>query len=156
MKRIQLTKGMVALVDDQDFAALSAHRWQAWRRAHVWYAVRDVQRAGVVRRILIHREIMQPPRGLSVDHKNHDGLDNRRANLRVCSQAGQVRNQRPIRGGSSRFKGVTRSPSAWIAQIKHGGRKLHLGSFREEEKAARAYDRAATKLFGAFACLNFA
>jgi hypothetical protein len=101
-----------------------------------------------------------------VDHANGDGLDNRRQNLRQATQQQNMRNSRKYRGGSSRYKGVCWKirNQRWLAQIYVSEqdasgvptkRKLHLGTFTDQETAARAYDAAAREHFGEFACLNF-
>jgi hypothetical protein len=104
----------------------------------------------------MHREIMGAAEGQVVDHINHDGLDNRRCNLRVCSHAENVRNQRGQRGRSSGYKGVSRDRrlGKWRAQIWHNGKHTYLGLFESEAAAARAYNAKARDLFGAFAYLN--
>ena len=94
-----------------------------------------------------------------VDHINHDGLDNRRVNLRVCSQAENQRNK-VSKGGSSTYLGVSFQKSRpnlrrrWRAKIEHKGKAIELGYFASEEEAARARDIAAQELFGEFANLN--
>jgi hypothetical protein len=104
----------------------------------------------------MHREIAGPGPGQVVDHINHDGLDNRRCNLRVCSHAENVRNQRGQYGRSSRYKGVSRDRrlGKWRAQIWHNGKHTYLGLHDSETAAAEAYNAKARELFGEFAYLN--
>ncbi len=91
-----------------------------------------------------------------VDHRNHDGLDNRRENLRPCTRKENQRNQKIQHGKASKFKGVFRDcPDKWTSLITVNGRKIRLGNFALEEDAAKAYDKAAQQHFGEFACLNF-
>lgn len=103
----------------------------------------------------LHRLIMGEPEGLEVDHRNGDGLDNRRQNLRVATHAQNLANQRLSAANTSGFKGVsfdrTRPNKPWAAYIKHGGRKLFLGRHETREAAAAAYDAKARELFGEFA-----
>lgn len=87
------------------------------------------------------------------DHVNHDGLDNRRENLRPASQQQNMWNRRSFHG-QSRYKGVIRRRGRWAAQIKRSGQYFYLGLFDSEEAAAQAYDSAARDLFGVFATLN--
>lgn len=155
---LPLTKGRVAVVDADDAALLS--QWK-WSYTDTGYAVRfqRIGRADGRRRkvtIRMHRFILGAPRELEVDHINGDRLDNRRANLRLVTDAQQRQNEGVCRGGSSLFKGVTRSKERgrWEAQIKHQRRRIYLGRFRDEVEAARAYDAAARELFGEFARLN--
>jgi len=107
--------------------------------------------------LLMHRAIMQPPKGMVVDHIDGNGLDQRRANLRVGTQRRNSHNRRPSRWTSSRFKGVyfCKATRKWVATIGYEGKAIYLGSFDDEAEAARAYDRKARELFGAYAYLNF-
>jgi len=160
MKTILLTQGQVALVDDDDYEMVVAFRWYAqWQpKAETFYAVRHAPRVnGKQTTILMHRSIMQPDSGFEIDHRNHDGLDNRRSNLRVATGGQNQGNQRPQLGRTSRFKGVyfDKRNQKWRAQIMVDGRKRHLGRFTDETNAARAYDAAALTHFGEFALVNF-
>jgi len=105
----------------------------------------------------MHRAIMNPPDGTVVDHINRNSLNNRRCNLRICTQKENLRNGRPSRRSTSRFKGVyfDKQTRKWIAKIGYNGKTIHLGSFEDEVEAAKAYDRKAYELFGDFAYLNF-
>lgn len=146
MTEIPLSDGSIAIVDDED-AHLSRFRWH-----HVGqYALRHEETPSGRRSIYMHREILQPGTSL-VDHVNGDGLDNRRTNLRACSRAENNRHRRSAEGSSSRFVGVVwnRRLRKWTAQIR--GR--HLGVFKVEEEAARAYDAAARRAYGDFASVN--
>lgn len=105
----------------------------------------------------MHREILEPAPDEVVDHINADGIDNRRSNLRACSQAENVRWQRPQRRlTSSRFKGVSfdKNRSRWQAYINVDGKRTNIGRFADEETAAEAYDRFAEKQHGEFALTN--
>lgn len=105
----------------------------------------------------MHREIMNAPKGMVVDHIDGNGLNNRKSNLRICTQAQNNLNSRPKRNCSSRYKGVSfyKRDKIWQVQIFHNSRTIFLGRFDDEIEAALAYDRKAAELFGEFAYLNF-
>jgi hypothetical protein len=155
--RIPLTQGRFAKVDPEDYPWLAQFRWHGKTNATAVYAVRTVTEDGRTRRIYMHRQIMNTPDHLVCDHVNHDGLDNRSANLRNCTPAQNNANRRPRRATSSRYIGVAwdRARRKWAAHVKKDGRQRNLGLFEDEIAAARARDAAAKKLHGAFAKLNF-
>jgi len=159
---IPLTQGKFALVDAADYERLACYSWQARSCRHPggekWYAKRDRywgdRSAGQPLTIHMHQEVLGLDRqGLRVDHINGDGLDNRRANLRVATQSQNLQNAKR-RANRSGFKGVQRSRVRWVARIKVAGRSQHLGCFDLVEDAARAYNRAALEHFGQFARIN--
>lgn len=153
MREIPLTQGKVALVDDEDYEALSAHKWFARRTIYgvdQIYAYRDRGR------ILMHREITQAIDGVFVDHQNHNTLDNRRCNLRLCTPSQNQANRRKMAGTSSVYKGVYwhKGKARWQAAIKVNGRHISIGRFKTAEAAALAYNAKASLYFGEFAFLN--
>src|SRR5262245_60134172 len=140
MHQIPLSQGMVALVDDEDFERL---RHRVWSFHPLGYAVRQSAAGFRPRFVYMHREVLRAPPAWEVDHKNGDGLDNRRDNLRLVEHAQNCRNMR-TRPHSSRFRGVSFNGKSgkWEAAIMADYRKFHLGSFDSEEEAALAYDDA--------------
>lgn len=160
MKRIPLTRGMFALVDDADFERLNKHKWCAYKRPQTFYAGRSTLLPnGKWRMIYMHREILGLKFGdiRQGDHKNHNGLDNRRDKLRICTCSQNHQNGNPYRGSSSAFKGISwhKGGHKWQAFIKTDGQNIYLGCFMSEIEAAKAYDIAAKKYFGEFALTNF-
>lgn len=145
-----------AMVDDEDFERVKHLHWYAHQK--------KVGKTIYVRAELgdkyfsLHRLIMNPPLGAVVDHKDRNGLNNLRSNLRVASFSQNAANQSKITKPSlSKFKGVTRNKSSkkWRAKIGVYKKYLHLGVFSSEAEAGKAYDIAAIKYHGEFACLNF-
>lgn len=154
-KEIPLTKGKVALVDDDDFAAFGEF---SWSYSSAGYAVRSVYPESFRRpkTETLHRVIMSAPPGLVVDHINGDRLDNRRENMRVCTIAQNCRNSRGRANRIEPYKGISRlSSGRWKATVFCDGTGYYLGVYDTPEEAGRAYDRKATELFGEFAGLNF-
>lgn len=161
--KIPLTRGRFAKVDPAYYPWLAQFRWHAKVNRDAVYAVRTVQHNGRSRRILMHRMIMDTPDHLVCDHVNHDGLDNRLANLRNCTVEQNNANRRKRatghgpRAATSQYLGVAwdRRRQKWVAYVKKHGRQKNLGLFDVEEDAARAHDTAARTLHGPFAHLNF-
>ncbi len=158
-RRIPLTQGKYAIVDPEDYPRLSKHKWYVVRSPRSDYAARYVtigyRRQTTVR---MHRVIMNARPGQFIDHINHNGLDNRKANLRLASNAQNSWNKRKQRGNhSSKYKGVSffKRENKWTARIQANGKKIFLGIFKNEIDAAKAYDAAARKYYGQFAYLNF-
>lgn len=159
MKTIDLG-GQVALVDDPDSALFGAAKWRlAKRKSGLRYAARMVWDKDLkkVRCRLLHREIMGATSGQLVDHRDGDGLNNQRYNLRLCDRRQNNQHVRKRQQSSSIFKGVCkrRDCERWEAYIKVEGKRKHLGLFLSEQSAAKAYDVAAKLVFGEFALLNF-
>jgi len=151
-RRIKLSNGRFVIVDPQDYEELSRHKWCACsKRGGMVYAMRRDKKG---RTIYMHRQIAGAKRGSTVDHKNCRIWDNRRCNLRVCTQRQNQMNKGP-HGGTSGFVGVYPRGDQWEAGITSRGRHYYLGRFDDPIAAAKARDRKAFELHGAFAYLNF-
>lgn len=152
-REIDLTQGKVALVDDADFEWLSRFNWCAVKTGKTFYAVRRDGRHPV----LMHRVILSASDDVDVDHRDLDGLNNTRANLRLASRSQNMANISKYESNRSGFKGVSwhASHGAWRANITVEWRQYHIGYFDTPEAAARAYDAAAREHFGEFARTNF-
>jgi len=150
IRYIALTKGKYAIVDAADYQWLSQYTWHATCARGRYYAATVVNGKS----ISMHRMIMNPPAGQVTDHMDHNGLDNRRTNLRNCSPEDNRHNTRP-RSKSSPYIGVTRCGDKYHAKITYQGQHIFLGSYGTAIEAARARDAAALKYHGPYAYLNF-
>lgn len=166
MPKITLTQNKYALVDDDDFPMLSKYSWNAHKYGEKYYAETNIRVApgrknGSFRNLKMHRLIMNAKPGQIVDHINHDTLNNKKNNLRLCTSAENSRNTNKRAWNKSGCKGVNwhKASNKWIAQIgiSSGGKRknLYLGIFDKAKDAAIAYDIAAKNYHGEFARLNF-
>jgi len=159
MQKLELSRGKVALVDDEDYEWLSQWRWCcAEPRPGRFYAVRSNYETGKRTTLYLHRVIMECSDDMEIDHINHDGLDNRRANLRVCTHAENIRNASKIkRSATSPYKGVRKVTNSglYTAKIIYNTIPLLLGSYIYAETAALVHDLFAREYHGKFATVNF-
>lgn len=158
MKEIRLTKGYVAMVDDEDFEKLSRYKWWALPAKDRAYAGRTIYLGnGKTHSVFMHREIMGAVGKEEVDHRDGDGLNNQRNNLRICTHAENLWNQKLSRSNKSGFKGVSwnKEMHKWTVILRVNGKQVYLGLFEDVIEAALAYDEAAQKYYGEFARTNF-
>ena len=154
MKQIPLTQGKFAIVDDEDFERVNQFKWYAHKNCNTYYADRSVN--DNLSSVSMHRFILDTPTDMQTDHINGDGLDNRRANLRICTHAENQRNRSRQSINTVGFKGVYPDRAGRVrALIMRDGKQIYLGSFLDPISAAHAYDSAAQKYHGDFAQLNF-
>jgi hypothetical protein len=157
-RRLYLGEGKWALLDVKDYYRLRIFKWIVYGNGNNLYAIRlQLNDSNKTSTVYMHREIMNPPAGLVVDHKNCDGLDNRRSKLRIATRAQNAYNCRKKKNATSRFLGVYfyKERGKWESQIMHQGKRRWVGRFDNEIDAAKAYDAAAKKYHGEFARLNF-
>jgi hypothetical protein len=168
-RKIPLTQGKYAIVDPEDYKELAKYNWYAKKCERRYYAERwgKTQLRLQLRRgrqgsrtrgaIKMHRVIMGDVEGKFIDHINHDGLDNRKANLRFATTQQNTWNKRKQKGNySSQYKGVhwVKSEKNWRAVITCNKRVIYIGRFDDEKAAAMAYDAKAKELFGEYAAPN--
>jgi hypothetical protein len=152
VKEIQLTKGYVAIIDDDDFERVSSRKWCTNITSGGAYAINGAGES----RVSLHRFIMGLHRGDAriVDHINRNTMDNRKANLRVCTNSQNGMNSGPRQDSASKYKGVQICGAGWQASITKEGVKHSSQVFTNEVLAAIHYNQQAKKLFGQFAVLN--
>jgi len=150
---IPLTRGKVALIDIEDYERVSQYRWYANLFSENWYAATK----GLDHKttIMLHRFILNPKPEEEIDHINHNGLDDRRCNMRIATHQQNMMNIEKIYG-SSKYKGVCwdKRINSWRCEIGSRINRVWIGRFFNEEDAARAYDKKAKELYGDFAVLN--
>jgi hypothetical protein len=159
-RRIPLSQGKYAIVDPDDYERIVKQKWYVSKRGNTHYAIRGQWSPTLKKRLTIamHREVIDVPDDLYVDHINHHGWDNRKANLRPATAADNARNARyPKINTTSKYRGVwyNRQTRKWRATIVVNRKRKQIGYFRDEIDAAKAYDKAAKKYYGQFAILNF-
>lgn len=149
------------IVDDEDFEILSEFNWafQPNNYQSGGYAIRSLprQRGKPRHTISMHRQILEVDDDLATDHINGNGLDNRRANLRIATtQTNAFNRGKPNVLCTSKYKGVLRrkGKNGWETRLKYNGKAIHLGVFLTEREGAMAYNYAAKLMFGEFARLN--
>jgi hypothetical protein len=156
MKTIPLTRGYFTKVDDDDYEKYASVRWHVCPMKKGAKALRSTFVNGKKTTTYLSRVIMNAPKGKQVDHINHDTLDNRKCNLRVCTREQNNANQNISKNNTSGYKGVCWHIrlNKWQAKIGVNMKRITLGSFNTKEEAALAYNKGAKKYFGEFACLN--
>lgn len=152
-KQIPLSQGLFATVDNEDFEYLMQWKWYAHKGNKTTYAERMEGNPQKV--IKMHVQIMNPGNMMKVDHKDLNGLNNQRCNLRVCTHAQNSVNDGLQKNNKTGFKGVCFARGKFHAGIKVNYKRIHLGVFQTAEEAAKAYDQAAKKYFGEYARTNF-
>jgi hypothetical protein len=163
MIEIELTQGKIAYVDNID-KDLEEYKWCTIKQGNrCWYAIRGIKVESYWTTERMHRAILERIIGkqlletIAIDHINHDGLDNRRKNLRIATKSeNNMNTPKRIAKTTSKYKGVTwnKQHNKWQAQIRVNNKHIHIGYYKNEEDAAREYDKKAKQLFKQFRCTN--
>lgn len=158
MKTITLSRGYITKVDDEDYERFVKFKWHTEKaRGNLRYAARCIWIGNKNTVVLLHRLIMDNPKGKSVDHVNGDGLDNRKNNLRICSHKENIRNSKLLRSNNkSGYRGVSWESGVkkWRADITVNYRLKFLGFYKTKELAAEVYNLAAKRYFKKYANIN--
>jgi hypothetical protein len=153
MKKIELTQGQFALVDDEDFEYLNQWKWYVAKGKYTNYAQRMDRSSGKRKTVRMSRVILKTKTGFVSDHKDGNGLNNQKSNLRNCTRHENAMNKRIAnRGKTSIYRGVSwySRYKKWKACILSGKDRKHIGYFDNEIEAAKAYDKKAISCFGEF------
>lgn len=159
MKEIQLTQGYIALVDDEDYDRVNDFKWQIHKNKNNLYARRSIFKGLPKRKVIyLHRFILSvEDENIDVDHRDNYGLNCQKYNMRICTRSQNLMNRRKTKNCTSKYKGVyfNKQSNKFIAHIQFNKIRIHLGYFKNEIEAAKAYDEKAKELFGEFIKLNF-
>jgi len=158
VKKIVTSNGMETLVDDEDYIELSKYKWCAYwnKTSKSWYVIRTDYTNGKTT-IYMARYILNCPDDMQVDHINHDTMDNRKSNLRICYKFENIRNRKWNDNNTSGYKGVYwhKRDRKWRSQYGINKTRKYIGSYNNPIVAALMYDDVVSKVYGEFASLNF-
>lgn len=156
MMTIKLTRNKSALIDDEDFDKVNQFKWYCDK---LGYARTDKSINKNKKSIYMHRFLLNCPTNMRVDHINHNTLDNRRINLRICTPSQNLQNAKVHPQNKLKVKGVSMKndiyrKKPYIARIQLAGKQINLGYFKNIKEAKNAYNKAALKYFGEFAYID--
>ncbi len=151
IRPIPLNDGKIAIIDEADYELVRQYKWHCYDR-YVICSPHGKERTT----ISMHRLIMKPPAGFVVDHINQNKLDNRRSNLRICTQSQNKANCFKSANNKSGIKGVSwnKSTRKWQTSIRNNRKHIFIGQFKDIHEASQAYAKKAREIFGEFACLE--
>ena len=149
MIKIKLTQGQYAIIDNEDFKKIMKYKWYMHKDVHNYYACAIIKR----KTTQMHRLIMDCPDNMQIDHINHNGLDNRKCNLRICTHSQNHMNQKTRRDSKTGIKGVYEQKYGYVSKIVVNGKRLNK-FFVDIKEAAKWYNKMAKKYYGEYAYLN--
>jgi len=153
MRKIKLTQNQFALVDNKDYKNLNKFKWSVLKQKKIIYASRNIKTIeGKHTTTTMHREIMNPPKGMETDHIDGNGLNNQRKNLRICTHSQNQHNRGKYDCNKSGYKGVCwhKKDKKWRASIKNNGKVIFLGRYNSKVEAYKVYCDACKKYHGEF------
>lgn len=158
MKQISLTQGKVTLVDDEDFDFLNRFKWNYQSKGYAHRLVNEIGKTHKTRKVIhvyMHRFLMNPRKGMVVDHMDGNTLNNQKSNLRICHHKNNIRNRTKLnKNNTSGFRGVSlKYEGKWAASIKLNYKVTHLGYFPSKELAYERYAREAKKHYGKYSAV---
>ncbi len=156
MKKILLTQNQYTIIDNEDFKKVNQFKWSLDKCNNYFYVRRLKQKNNIKTKIYLHRFIMNCPDNMQIDHINHNTLDNRKCNLRICTKSQNQINRLKRKNCSSKYKGVYlhKQNQKWISEINYLGKKIYLGCFKTEKEAAKVYNKIVKKYHGEYVYLN--
>ena len=145
MKKITLTQGKFALVDDEDYDWLMTWKWCACKDRSTFYARTSIREYGFQHSMQMHRLLMMFPFDLLIDHADHNGLNNQKYNLSIVTTRKNLQNR--SKPGTSQYPGVcwSKSNKKWQADIFISGKKTYLGQYHDEVEASEVYNNCLKK-----------
>lgn len=149
-----------AMVDDEDYDELIKYKWHAENKvntsANTVYAVRTITIGKKDTKVRMHRQILNAPKGMLVDHGDGNGLNNQKYNIRICTHSQNSSNRVASRTSSSKYTGVhwDKSCNKWRTEIRKHGKRQFSKLFLDEKEAARCYNENAPRFHGEFAKIN--
>ena len=149
MKKIKLSQNKYTIVDDEDYNFLNKYKWSTSKNKNVYYARKRHNNT----KITMHRMIMNQDKNKQIDHINGNGLDNRKCNLRICTQSQNLHNARISKRNTSGYKGISwyKKSKKWLVRISVNGKNKHIGYFIDINEAKNSYIKAAKKYHKEFA-----
>jgi hypothetical protein len=157
MKELKLTKGYVAIVDDEDFEIVSQWHWSATKCCDKVYARRTQRYGNKKVQVYLHRYLMNIhlcDKTVFCDHKDRDTMNNQKSNLRVCTAAENQRNKTKKRNGMHKYMGVSANHKRFSASLSLNGKRVYIGTYDTQEEAAIAYNKKKIEVHGDFVNLN--